>query len=440
MGNDRPGDASQARYIDGVLSELDRWVRPELKSDQSLFYYRSIRRVLAAFMAEAPAQPIVCEAPIEPFHDDVTKLSDRALHAAAREEGERLDAALARVDARLAKVDAAEDGVTITQEALQTCLRAIGYERARVERMRVVTGGRSKQTILFSAEGLTGLPRDLVMRRDIQTGTLGTAVVDEYALLKALHANGVNVPEPFICVEDRSLIGSPFLLMRAVAGATAGESVVAPSAPAQVLAAARALARIHRVPLKEVQTLPIFARAAANGDPLQEARSLYDIWRNQARGQSPIAEAAFRWLLANAPHVSAQRALVHGDYNFHNLLYDGDDLSAVLDWELSRLGHPAEDLGYIKQCAEQTVPWDVFMAAYREAGGFDVQERDVKVFALLTTLRLMSYILRSRAFFEAGNTDSIQKAEVSVHFMPRLLQQVSNELRDIMGAEEDVRP
>ena len=64
-----------------------------------------------------------------------------------------------------------------------------------------------------------------------------------------------------------------------------------------------------------------------------------------------------------------QQALVHGDYNFHNLLFDGDRLSAVLDWELSHVGHPAEDLGYIKQTAEQSVAWEDFMAAYRDEGG-----------------------------------------------------------------------
>jgi len=430
--NDCPRETTMARYLDALLSELDCWVRPELKSDQSFFYYRSIRRVLAAFTAEAPPQPVVLEAPVAPFPGDVTALCDDELNAAALREADELDVALRRVDARLARVDAATDMMDVTPETLQNCLRALGHAEARVIAMRIVTGGRSKQTLLFSADGLVDLPRDLVMRRDIQTGTLGTAVVDEFELLKALHANGVNVPKPYICVEDASLIGTPFLLMRAVAGAVAGESIVAPTARYKVLAAAPELARVHKVPLKEVQGLPMFARAVEK-NPLCESEALYELWSKQARGSSSIAEAAFRWLLANAPHVTPHRVLVHGDYNFHNLLFEGDGLSAVLDWELAHIGHPAEDLGYIKQCVEQTVRWDTFMAAYRAAGGIEVTARDVTVFTLLTTLRLMTYILRSRAFFEAGNTDSIQKLEVSVHFMPRLLRQVANEMRRIIN-------
>ena len=425
--------SSQARYFDALLSELDRWVRPELNSDQSLFYYRSIRRVLVSFMGSAPVQPAVLEAPVLPFPGDVTALSDAALRAAALQEADQLDAALRWAQTRLARVDAATDAADLTQEALQNCLRALGHAEARVTSMRIVTGGRSKQTVLFSAEGLAGLPRNLVMRRDIQTGTLGTAVVDEFELLKALYESGVNVPEPYVVADDVGLVGSPFLLMRAVAGATAGESVVAPTAPAKVLAAAPALARIHNVPVARVQSLPMFVRAAKS-DPSGEAEALYEIWRSQARAGSPIVEAAFRWLFVNAPHVSAHAALVHGDYNFHNLLFDGDDLSAVLDWELAHVGHPGEDLGYIKQCVEQTVRWEDFMVAYRAAGGIEVSARDVTVFTLLTTLRLMTYILRSRTFFEAGATDSIQKLEVSVHFMPRLLQQIANEMRQILGA------
>ena len=63
-------------------------------------------------------------------------------------------------------MDSVTDAINVTRDALQSCLRALGHAHARVTSMRIVTGGRSKQTILFSAEGLAGLPRDLVMRRD----------------------------------------------------------------------------------------------------------------------------------------------------------------------------------------------------------------------------------------------------------------------------------
>jgi aminoglycoside phosphotransferase (APT) family kinase protein len=201
----------------------------------------------------------------------------------------------------------------------------------------------------------------------------------------------------------------------------------------KALEAARALARVHRVPLGELGVLSMFARAPAAKSPAEEARALHDLWRAHERGGSPTIEAAFRWLHANASKVSDQRALVHGDYQFYNIIYNGETLDAVLDWELAHVGHPGEDLGFIRGCVTPAAPWSAFMEAYRGAGGAEVSDRDVAVFAILSNLRLMSYVLRGRAFFEAGETDSIQKAEVAVYFLPRLMQQVSRVMREIIG-------
>jgi aminoglycoside phosphotransferase (APT) family kinase protein len=126
-------------------------------------------------------------------------------------------------------------------------------------------------------------------------------------------------------------------------------------------------------------------------------------------------------------------SLVHGDYSFHNLLYDGDRLSAVLDWELAHIGHPAEDLGYIQTVAMSVVGWDRYMAVYRQAGGQNHDPVTVGFYALFGTLKLMVLIQRARAMFESGMTDDVQLAEVALYHLPKLVQKLSIELRRVLA-------
>ena len=67
--------------------------------------------------------------------------------------------------------------------------------------MTVVPGGRSKETILVTVTGTTELPPDIIVRKDLPVGLLQTRAADEFAVLQAVHAFGVPVPEPFFSGE-----------------------------------------------------------------------------------------------------------------------------------------------------------------------------------------------------------------------------------------------
>ena len=74
------------------------------------------------------------------------------------------------------------------------------------------------------------------------------------------------------------------------------------------------------------------------------------------------------WLGANMPPDDGRVALVHGDYRIDNMIFDADStrLLAVLDWELSTLGHPFADLAY--QCMQWRLP---NAGDFRGLGGLD---------------------------------------------------------------------
>jgi len=88
----------------------------------------------------------------------------------------------------------------------------------------------------------------------------------------------------------------------------------------------------------------------------------------------PIYEYAFHWLTENAPNGGTKK-LVHGDFRMGNLMIKPSGLSAVLDWELARLGDPVQDLAYL--C---TPSWR-FGHYEKVAGGFDTAEAFLSAYA-----------------------------------------------------------
>ena len=427
---DRPALTS---YFDILLCEMDRWIRPELQSDQSKFYYRAFRRIMARFIADGQPAEAPDEFGIAPVLSAPHGGSFDSLRDSVEEEGRRIDDSIRVGNERLASYGEVTIQPGITRESIEAELHALGHAGAQVADYHVVVGGRSKETILFTAEGLDGLPRNLVMRRDLVAGSLGTRVIDEYELLKVLHASGVAVPEPFVSVETAAEIGTSFLLLEAVSGRTVGEAVFPPSTVEQTLDAARALARVHMVRTGDVAAMPSVGRTTRpHSELLADVETLETLWSEHARSPSATIEAVFSWMKAHAPEIRETRCLVHGDYNFHNLLYEGDRLTAVLDWELTHIGHPGEDLGYIKQCVEMVASWDDFMAAYNEAGGCDVSRNEVHFFMLFSQLRLVSYIFRARTLLETGQSDSIQRIDSSTFALQRILHHISLEMRQIL--------
>lgn len=99
---------------------------------------------------------------------------------------------------------------------------------------------------------------------------------------------------------------------------------------------ALALARIHATPA--VSGLVDYS-ARQQLDELERLFREYGVC-------SPVFEVAFRWLKENIPE-GPETTLVHGDFRNGNLLVDSNGLHAVLDWELSHRGDPAEDLGWL---------------------------------------------------------------------------------------------
>lgn len=211
-------------------------------------------------------------------------------------------------------------------------------------------GGQSNPTFLLKTHS-----GDYVLRRQ-PPGVLlkGAHAVDrEYRVLAALGSTGVPVAHAYHLCEDRTVIGSMFYLMSFERGRIFWDPAL-PELPREQRAALyseliRVLATLHEV---DVNALGL----GDYGRPGNYFERQVGMWTRQYRaaetGTIDAMETLIAWLPANMPADDGQLGLVHGDYRLDNLIFDPTEarVLAVLDWELSTLGHPLADLAYFCMC------------------------------------------------------------------------------------------
>ncbi|MGC4076338.1 MAG: phosphotransferase [Rubrivivax sp.] len=198
------------------------------------------------------------------------------------------------------------------------------------------------------------------------------AIEREYRVMQALAATAVPVPRMVALCEDEAVIGRAFYLMDFVAGRVLWDPALPGMSPAERAAihdeANRVIAALHTVDVAAVG-LADYGRPG-NYFERQIAR-----WSKQYQASvtEPIAEMdrLIDWLPQHLPagaRDESQVAVVHGDFRLDNLVFapDAPRVVAVLDWELSTLGHPLADFSY------HCMAWHIPPGMFRGLGGLDL--------------------------------------------------------------------
>jgi aminoglycoside phosphotransferase (APT) family kinase protein len=216
-------------------------------------------------------------------------------------------------------------------------------------------GGQSNPTFKIDAASGT-----YVLRRQPPGKLLKSAhAVDrEYRVLAALADTEVPVAKVYHLCEDPEIIGSMFYIMEFCDGnvhwSSALEELPSNEERAKMYDEMnRVLVAIHSVDLEKVGL-------ADYGRPGNYFQRQVDRWSAQYRASEltaiPEMDTVMAWLAENIPADDGKVSLVHGDYRLDNLMFDKNntEVIAVLDWELSTLGHPYADLAY--QCMGLRLP------------------------------------------------------------------------------------
>ncbi|MFQ3265291.1 MAG: aminoglycoside phosphotransferase (APT) family kinase protein [Alteromonadaceae bacterium] len=217
------------------------------------------------------------------------------------------------------------------------------------------SGGQSNPT--FKVKAASGI---YVLRRQ-PPGTLlksAHAVDREYQVLNALKDSDVPVAKVYHLCQDTSVIGSMFYLMEFCDGQVYWSASLAEidsnERRAEMYDAMnKALVALHSVDIEAVG-LSEYGKAGNYFErQLGRWTAQYKITELQ---KIPSMDILGQWLQSHVPEDDGRVCLVHGDFRLDNMMFHAQkaELLAVLDWELSTLGHPFADLAY--QCMGLRMP------------------------------------------------------------------------------------
>lgn len=240
-----------------------------------------------------------------------------------------------------------------------------GADGVHIDPPALLPGGAVQQNWALNVDfagGQSAGRQRLVLRTNFQTPLPASRPkAEEFAVLRAVAAAGVAVPEPLWLCEDVRVIGQPFFVMRRLPGDASARKLVAAAAREGFGSAladrlARELALVHALTPDDTR-LACLGPPAASSAWAQVAQCRD--WLTALALDSRILSAGLDWLKRHAPR-QRQTSLVHRDFRSGNFLVENRRLTAVLDWEFAGWGDPHEDIGW-------------FCAACWRAGGGELE-------------------------------------------------------------------
>ncbi|MEZ5923805.1 MAG: phosphotransferase family protein [Hyphomicrobiaceae bacterium] len=212
-------------------------------------------------------------------------------------------------------------------------------------RIRQYQGGHSNPTFLIEHAG-----GRLVLRKQPPGPLLAKAhqIDREFRVMSALAGSGFPVPRMLHHCTDPGIIGTPFYAMSHVDGVIASHPALPEVRMRDRSAvwqdAIRTLARLHQL---DWRRLGLSGFGRPDGYAARQIKTWSTQYAASQTAHIPAMDALAAWLQANCP-TDDPAAITHGDYRIGNLVLapEAPHISAVLDWELSTIGHGTADLAY----------------------------------------------------------------------------------------------
>ncbi len=331
------------------------------------------------------------------------------------------------------------------------------YLQAKLPELGAVTGlekfatGQSNPTYRLSTEA-----GEFVLRAKPPGKLLKSAhmVEREYRVMAALSDTEVPVPRMVYLSEDEdSPIGRAFFLMRYVEGRIFWDPALPDQSAVNRTALYDAmnltLARLHNVRPEEVGL-------GDYGKPGSYFERQTSRWHQQylasRAAPRPDMDYIADWLVEHMPEDDGQIALVHGDYRLDNMIFspDAPHVVALLDWELSTLGHPLADLAY--QCMQWRLPHaggmrglggldraalglpseQDYVASYAARRGISPPENWAfyLVFCFFRLAAILEGVVRRAADGNASNPETARSYETAIPVLAEMARRVTKETSD----------
>ncbi|XP_073534210.1 acyl-CoA dehydrogenase family member 11-like [Phyllobates terribilis] len=250
----------------------------------------------------------------------------------------------------------------------------------------------------------------------------------EYGVQKALFSAGFPVPWPLIYCRDVSVIGTEFYVMEHVQGRIFRDVTLPEVSPAErsalCLALTETLARLHSL---NIHTLNLTGYGRGKGSCQRQVTIYKKHYEMAAHKDIPAMNQLADWLSKNVPSNDHDETLIHGDFRIENVIFHQTEarVIAVLDWELSTIGHAMSDLAYFTVLyfcrhgvhflgnrnkfytdIEGIPEFDDLVAIYSRCRGVPSQVYDWNFFLAFTFFKLAGISQGIHARFLLGNSSA----------------------------------
>lgn len=287
-----------------------------------------------------------------------------------------------------------------------------------------LSGGANQETYRIVLETDKG-ERKLAMRRapggiPKQTEDGGPGMRAEAELMRLAREAGVPEPEILYVPAPEEGLGEAFI-MEWLDGETLGARIVrgeefAEIRPQLAYECGRILALIHAIDLEKTSLNKMLQTVG----PLEMIDRSYFYYQMLSTPQ-PMIDYAARWLKDNMPK-NARTALVHNDFRNGNIMITPEGIVAVLDWELSHIGDPMRDLGWICtnswRFGKTELPvggfgtYEDFFRGYEEVSGLKVDPAHVKYWEVFGSFWWAVGCLIMAALYRSGPDKSVERLAI----------------------------
>ncbi|MFD2858060.1 phosphotransferase family protein [Seohaeicola zhoushanensis] len=299
-------------------------------------------------------------------------------------------------------------------------------EPVAVSALKRFTAGLSWVTVLFVMHPSSGGVREAILRIGDPNGLLAPySTLPEYLTFTTLNAEtAVPVPRVLWHSDDPATFGAPFLIVTRLRGETllprwpgAETEVPYPHAKQVTEDFATHLAAIHGcawrgTPIEALtpgrRSRPARIEKSTAGACMRRARPV--VWKTMPCAMRPDGCTPMR--------RNPTRLLLHGDYRVGNFLVDDGRISGLLDWELTHLGDPHEDLawaamrtfGGTRTTLSGLLDLQAFQERYTAASGRQVDQHRVRYFQVLGQFKMASMLVGTEQRLRNGDLHDIRLA------------------------------
>lgn len=309
--------------------------------------------------------------------------------------------------------------------AIAKALTAWAHEKygsaSHIDKLQRLSGGASQETWSFDVQ-TNGAVAEHILRRsgmanDTDSSASAIGLEAETRILKALEGRDIPVPQVFHFFSSDHEIGPAYIMDR-IGGETVGRRILRDEAFSQARTklttqCGEALARLHLTNTNPFEGLP---QAGA-----EEQLTLYEDHFRGYGHERPVFELALQYLWKTKPKTD-ETVLVHGDFRLGNLMVSENGLASILDWELSHLGDPREDIAWI--CvnswrfghSENRVggfgDLETLLDAYADAGGRRFSPSDIDWWELLGSFKWGIMCMTMYEAYRTRSDPSVERAAI----------------------------